>query len=128
MGPKGKSRGPPVEITWAPRGNHVGPQRQSLGPPVEITWDPRGLVPFFKMLAGTRLLGPKYQDQAGGPAVQVVGCPSGVLLLPASALTVRFHSQCPLLTTQKLGPLRKNTKPCAGNWVGGVNSGPERGS
>ena len=24
MGPTGKSRGPPAEITWAPRGNHVG--------------------------------------------------------------------------------------------------------
>ena len=32
----------PVEITWAPRRNHVGPQGQSRGPPVEITWARRG--------------------------------------------------------------------------------------
>ena len=33
---------PPVEITWAPGGNHVGAQGQSRGPPVEITCAPRG--------------------------------------------------------------------------------------
>ena len=31
-----QSRGPPGEITWAPRGNHVGPQGKSRGPPGAI--------------------------------------------------------------------------------------------
>ena len=31
-----------VEITWAPRGNHVGPPWKSRGPPRAITWAPRG--------------------------------------------------------------------------------------
>ena len=42
MGPRGQSRGPPMEITWALRGNHDGPQRKSRGPPGAITWAPRG--------------------------------------------------------------------------------------
>ena len=37
-----RNNGPPISITWAPRGNHVGPQGQSRGPPGEITWAPRG--------------------------------------------------------------------------------------
>ena len=39
---QGQSRGPPGEISWAPRGNHVGPQEKSRGPPGAITWAPRG--------------------------------------------------------------------------------------
>ena len=35
-------RGPPGEITWAPRGNHVGPPGQSRGNLGSITWAPRG--------------------------------------------------------------------------------------
>ena len=42
VGTQGKSRGPHPEITWAPRGNHVGPQGKSRGHPGEITWAPRG--------------------------------------------------------------------------------------
>lgn len=80
------------------------------------------------MAAGTRRLGPKYQDQAGGPGVRVVWCPSGGFFLPTSVLGVKFHSQCTLLTTQKLDPLLKKTKPCVGSWVGGANRGPGRGS
>ena len=34
MGPQGQSGGPPGEITWVPRGNHVGSQGKSRGPPV----------------------------------------------------------------------------------------------
>ena len=42
VGPHGKSRGPPGEFTWAPRGNHVGPQGKSRRPPWAITWAPWG--------------------------------------------------------------------------------------
>ena len=45
VGPTGKSRGPPGEITWAPRGNHVGTQGKSRGPHGEITSAPRGNHP-----------------------------------------------------------------------------------
>ena len=34
----------PGEITCAPRGNHVGPQGKSRGPPGEITWAARGKI------------------------------------------------------------------------------------
>lgn len=64
------------------------------------------LAPFFKMMTGTRLMGPKYQDQAGGP---------GTLSLPPLALGAKFCSQGTLLTTQKLGALLKNRKPCTGS-------------
>lgn len=45
------------------------------------------LVPFFKMMTGTRLMGPKYQDQAGGPST---------LSLPTLAFGAKFHSQSTL--------------------------------
>ena len=41
VGPHGQSRGPPGEITWALMGNHVGPLGKSRGHPGEITWAPR---------------------------------------------------------------------------------------
>ena len=51
VGPKGKSRGPHPEITWAPPGNHVGPTRKAtliaelteiapkILPYMDVTWD-----------------------------------------------------------------------------------------
>lgn len=64
------------------------------------------LVPFFKMMTGTRLMGPKYQDQARGPVS---------LSLPPLALGAKFRSQGTLLATQKLGPLLKIRKPSTGS-------------
>lgn len=64
------------------------------------------LVPFFKMMTGTRLMGSKYQDHAGVP---------GTLSLLPLALGAKFGSQSTLLTTQKLGPLLKSRKPCIGS-------------
>lgn len=75
------------------------------------------------MATGTKLLGSKYQDQAGGPGVWVVCCLLGELFLLTSALGAKFRSQCALPTAQKLGPLLKVTKPCRGSLVGGTHRG-----
>ena len=64
MGPHGETRGPPGEITWAPRGNHVGPQGQLIGPPVEITWAARG-----------NLVGPPWKSR--GPPGEITWDPRG---------------------------------------------------
>lgn len=61
------------------------------------------------MIIGTRLLGPKYQDQARAqvPKLFVALPTSGVLFLPTSALGAKFRSQHTLLTTQKLASPEK---------------------
>ena len=67
--PPGSTRGPPLEITWAPRGNQEGPPWKSRGPPGAITWAHRG-----------NHEGP--QGQSRGPQGQSRGPPGAITWAP----------------------------------------------